>query len=41
LLGIVGATVPTFISWLVGFYLLNMDPMVLAGAVSGSSDRLL
>ena len=36
LLGIVCATVPTFISWLVGLYVLKMDPMVLAGAVSGA-----
>jgi putative transport protein len=35
-LGLVTATVPTFISWLVGLYILRMDPMVLAGAVSGS-----
>jgi putative transport protein len=35
-LGLATATVPTFISWLVGFYVLRMDPMVLAGAVSGS-----
>jgi putative transport protein len=36
LLGIVCATVPTFISWLVGLYVLKMDPMVLIGAVSGA-----
>ena len=30
------ATLPTFISWLVGLYILKMDPMVLAGAVSGA-----
>src|SRR5262245_4886101 len=35
-LGVVTATVPTFISWLVGLYILKMDPMVLAGAVSGA-----
>ena len=35
-IGIVCATVPTFISWLVGLYLLKMDPMVLAGAVAGA-----
>ena len=36
LLGIVCAVVPTFISWLVGFYILKMDPIVLAGAVAGA-----
>jgi len=36
LLGIVCATLPTFGSWLVGLYLLKMDPMILAGAVSGA-----
>jgi putative transport protein len=36
LLGIVCATVPTFVSWLVGLYLLKMEPMVLAGAVAGA-----
>ena len=36
LLGTVCAVVPTFISWLVGLYILKMDPMVLAGAVSGA-----
>lgn len=35
-LGIVCATVPSFISWVVGLYVLRMDPMVLAGAVSGA-----
>lgn len=35
-LGIATATVPTFVSWLVGLYILKMDPMVLAGAVSGA-----
>jgi putative transport protein len=35
-LGAVCATLPTFISWLVGLYILKMDPMVLAGAVSGA-----
>jgi putative transport protein len=36
LLGLVCATLPTFISWLVGFYVLRMDPIVLAGAVAGA-----
>jgi putative transport protein len=36
LLSIVCATVPTFCSWLVGLYVLKMDPMVLAGAVAGA-----
>ena len=36
LLGIACASVPTFISWLVGLYVLKMDPMVLAGAVAGA-----
>jgi putative transport protein len=36
LLGIATATVPTFISWVVGLYILKMDPIVLAGAVAGS-----
>ena len=36
LLGIACATVPTFISWLVGFYVLKMDPIILAGAVAGA-----
>lgn len=36
LVGIGCATIPTFISWLVGLYVLRMDPMVLAGAVAGA-----
>lgn len=36
LLGLVCATLPTFISWLVGLYVLRMDPIVLAGAVAGA-----
>jgi Predicted permease len=36
LIGLICATLPTFISWLVGLYVLKMDPMVLAGAVSGA-----
>jgi putative transport protein len=36
LLGTLCAVVPTFLSWLVGLYVLKMDPMVLAGAVSGA-----
>jgi putative transport protein len=36
LLGITCAVVPTFISWLVGLYILKMDPIVLAGAVAGA-----
>jgi putative transport protein len=36
LLGAVCATVPTFISWLVGLYVFRMDPIVLAGAVAGA-----
>ena len=35
-LGLATALVPTFVSWLVGLYLLKMDPMVLAGAVAGA-----
>ena len=35
-LGLACAVVPTFISWVVGLYVLKMDPMVLAGAVSGA-----
>jgi putative transport protein len=36
LLGVVCATLPTLISWTVGLYVLRMDPIVLAGAVSGA-----
>ena len=36
LLGLATATVPTFISWLVGLYILRMDPIILAGAVAGA-----
>ena len=36
LLGIVCATLPTLISWIVGLYVLKMDPIVLAGAVAGA-----
>jgi len=36
LLGLVCAVVPSFISWVVGLYVLKMDPIVLAGAVSGA-----
>lgn len=36
LLSVVCATVPTFCSWLVGLYVLKMDPIVLAGAVAGA-----
>jgi putative transport protein len=36
LLGIVTATVPTVISYAAGLFILKMDPMVLAGAVSGA-----
>jgi putative transport protein len=35
-LGAVCATLPTFISWVFGLYVLKMDPMVLAGAVAGA-----
>ncbi len=35
-LGLVTAVVPTFLSWVVGLYVLRMDPIVLAGAVSGA-----
>ncbi len=35
-LGIVCATLPTLISWVIGLYLLKMDPIVLAGAVAGA-----
>jgi putative transport protein len=35
-LGIAMAVVPTFISYVVGLYVLKMDPMVLAGAVAGA-----
>ena len=35
-LGIVCATLPTVISWIVGLYVLKMDPIVLAGAVAGA-----
>ncbi len=31
LLGLATATIPTFISWLVGLYVLKMDPIILAG----------
>ena len=34
--GMVGAMVPPFVSWLVGLYLFRMDPVLLAGAVAGS-----
>jgi hypothetical protein len=30
LLGVVCATVPAFVSWIVGLYILRMDPMVLS-----------
>jgi putative transport protein len=36
LLGAVCATLPTFVSWVVGLYILKMDPIVLAGAVAGA-----
>ena len=36
LLGLAAPTVPTFISWLVGLYVLKMDPIILAGAVAGA-----
>ena len=36
LLGLAIAVVPTFISYLVGLYVLRMDPIVLAGAVAGA-----
>jgi putative transport protein len=36
LLGLAIATVPTFVSYLVGLYILKMDPIVLAGAVAGA-----
>jgi putative transport protein len=36
LLGLACAVVPTFISWLIGLYILKMDPLVLAGAVAGA-----
>ena len=35
-LGIACATVPTLVSWMVGLYILKMDPIVLAGAVAGA-----
>ena len=35
-LGAVCATLPTFISWVFGLYVLKMDPIVLAGAVAGA-----
>ena len=35
-LGLVCATLPTVISWIVGLYVLKMDPIVLAGAVAGA-----
>ena len=34
--GMVGAMLPPFISWLVGLYVFKMDPVLLAGAVAGS-----
>jgi putative transport protein len=36
LLGLAIAVVPTFVSYVVGLYILKMDPIVLAGAVSGA-----
>lgn len=36
LLGIATSVVPSFVSWLVGLYILKMDPIVLAGAVAGA-----
>ena len=36
LLGLATAIVPTFISYMVGLYILKMDPIVLAGAVAGA-----
>jgi hypothetical protein len=30
LLGVVCATVPTLVSWIVGLYILRMDPVVLS-----------
>src|SRR5262245_57763641 len=35
-LGLATATVPSFVSWCVGLFILKMDPMVLAGACGGS-----
>ncbi|HEY4212553.1 MAG TPA: hypothetical protein VGM84_13820 [Steroidobacteraceae bacterium] len=35
-LGILCATVPTVISWMVGLYVLKLDPIFLAGAVAGA-----
>ena len=35
-LGLVTAVVPTFLSWVVGLYVLRMDSIVLAGAVAGA-----
>lgn len=34
--GLVAALLPAFVAWLVGLYLLRMDPMILIGAVAGS-----
>jgi putative transport protein len=36
LVGMAGALLPPFISWLVGLYVFKMDPILLAGAVAGS-----
>jgi putative transport protein len=36
LVGMVGALVPPFVSWLIGLYVFKMDPILLAGAVAGS-----
>jgi putative transport protein len=36
LLGIASAVLPTLLSWIVGLYVLKLDPMVLAGAVAGA-----
>ena len=36
IVGMVGAMVPPFVSWLVGLYFFKMDPVLLAGAVAGS-----
>lgn len=36
LLGLAVAVVPTFISYCVGYFILRMDPIILAGAVAGA-----
>ena len=35
-IGLLGALIPPFVSWLVGLYIFKMDPIFLAGAIAGT-----